>query len=1104
MRRTLVFSGAPAGGRRYDEVSAELVSSIVAIATALTAVTVLVGWATGRPALTMLGAGISMKPNTAVCFLLLAAALWTRDSRPMQPRDGAASVLAAAAGVLGVLTLLEHIAGLDLGMDQLLFREPPGMPGTSAPARMGPPASSSFFLLGTALAIGKRGRAAAAAAEVMALATAFVALLSLVGYAYGTTQLYTIALYTEIALPTAVLLEALAVAVILVTPDSGLLSSVRRPGIAGLLARRALVYSTLGPLVIGWLIAQGRHRRLFDGGFAISLLVLTLILAVTVLILRDAAHMGRIEAQREIAIRGRERSREELRGALDRLRSHADNSPLAMIEWSSEFRVVGWTGEAERMFGWTSEEVKGKRIDDFRWVHVEDWASVQRWMAEMSSGLRPRNVNPSRNYRRDGSVIWCEWYNSALLDPSGKLVSVLSQVLDVTARKQAEEAQRRSEERARARASELEAVLDAVPAAVFMTHDRDSRRLEGNRLAQELLGLPSGGNFSKTAPPAERPTNYRLVKRGAEIPAEELPIQVAAARGEDVREYELDVVFEDGSVRHLLGNASPLRDGRGAVEGAVGAWVDVTATKRAEQALRESEQRARMRATELQALLDAVPAGVFIARDPEAKHIEGNRFGMELLRVPRGANASKSAPENEAPRYRVMRSGKEIPPEELPAQLAAARGIDVRDWECEIVFEGAPSIHLLGYATPLRDERGAPCGSVTAYVDITQRVQAESEGREATRRKDEFLAMLSHELRNPLAPIRNAVFLLARPEIGPEQTRRGVAVIERQVSHLTRLVEDLLDVSRISRGKVQLRKETVDLAELVRRTCEDHRPAATSAGLELDIEIPDAPLWVDGDPTRVAQIAGNLLSNAVKFTPAGGRVIVSASPDGRATAELRVRDTGVGIGAAMRARLFEPFAQADTTLDRSRGGLGLGLTLVKALVDLHGGSIEARSDGDGRGADFIVRLPLGHAPQASGVAAARSARGFPLRILLVEDNVDAAETLAEALQLFGHDIHVSHDGEDGLVKAQRSRPEVVLCDIGLPGINGYEVARAIRADENLRRAVLVAVTGYASPADQKQAADAGFDHHFPKPVELDKLIALLDEVSRTMRARAPA
>jgi two-component system CheB/CheR fusion protein len=385
--------------------------------------------------------------------------------------------------------------------------------------------------------------------------------------------------------------------------------------------------------------------------------------------------------------------------------------------------------------------------------------------------------------------------------------------------------------------------------------------------------------------------------------------------------------------------------------------------------------------------------------------------------------------------------------------------------------------------------------------DITERRAAEARNeqliealREADRRKDEFMAMLSHELRNPLSPIRNSLFILERAPLGSEQAQRAKAVITRQVEQLTRIVDDLLDVTRVARGKLQVKRRPLELGELMRRTVEDHRLLIANAGLELDVRLPSRPLWVDGDPARLAQALGNVLANAVRFTSRGGHIVVvleeSAAPFGMAV--LRVRDDGVGIERALLARLFEPFAQADRTLDRGRGGLGLGLTLVKGLVEQHGGHVHAASDGPGKGAEFTIQLALVKAPSAEVSVARNPSHHSTRRVLVIEDNVDAADSLREALMLARHEVLVAYRGPDGLEKAREFKPDVVLCDIGLPEMDGYQVARAIRADDQLRNVQLIALTGYALPQDLVKAKEAGFDQHLAKPPSLEKLEEVLE------------
>jgi two-component system CheB/CheR fusion protein len=332
--------------------------------------------------------------------------------------------------------------------------------------------------------------------------------------------------------------------------------------------------------------------------------------------------------------------------------------------------------------------------------------------------------------------------------------------------------------------------------------------------------------------------------------------------------------------------------------------------------------------------------------------------------------------------------------------------------------------------------------------------------------------------------------------LGSEQAQRAKAVITRQVEQLTRIVDDLLDVTRVARGKLQVKRCPLELGELVRRTVEDHRQLIANAGLELEVHLAPRPLWVDGDPARLTQALGNLLANATKFTSRGGHILVameeSAAPFGMAV--LRVRDDGVGIERALLPRLFEPFEQADRTLDRSvsRGGLGLGLTLVKGLVEQHEGHVHAESDGPGKGAEFTIQLRLVRAPSADVPVATNPPHHSTRRVLVIEDNVDAADSLREALMLAEHEVVVAYRGPDGLKMAREFKPDVVLCDIGLPEMDGYQVARAIRADDQLRNVQLIALTGYALPQDLAKAKEAGFDQHLAKPPSLEKLEEVLE------------
>jgi PAS domain S-box-containing protein len=410
---------------------------------------------------------------------------------------------------------------------------------------------------------------------------------------------------------------------------------------------------------------------------------------------------------------------------------------------------------------------------------------------------------------------------------------------------------------------------------------------------------------------------------------------------------------------------------------------------------------------------------------------------------------------------------------------------------------------FLSRLAPIVGEDGRVVRWIGAGIDIDERRRAEAERErllarveEADRRKTEFLGVLSHELRNPLAPLRNAAWILARAAAGGGQARAAVDVITRQVEQLARLVDDLLDATRIARGKILLRRRRIDLAELACRTAEDHRTLLAERGLTLAVTAPPASVWVNADATRLGQVIGNLVGNAAKFTAAGGRVAISvAEEDGRAV--VRVSDTGVGIAPEQLERVFEPFVQAPEDAPHvPRGGLGLGLALVKGLVALHGGSVQARSEGPGRGAEFEVALPLAGAEESQAPTPVPAPASPARRVLVVEDNRDSAEMLRLVLELDGHEVDVARDAAGGIARTRAFLPDVVLCDIGLPDRDGYELAREIRAIPELAGVRLVALTGHALPEDQRRAAEAGFDAHLGKPVSPE-------EIERVLRAVGP-
>jgi len=383
----------------------------------------------------------------------------------------------------------------------------------------------------------------------------------------------------------------------------------------------------------------------------------------------------------------------------------------------------------------------------------------------------------------------------------------------------------------------------------------------------------------------------------------------------------------------------------------------------------------------------------------------------------------------------------------------------------------------------------------TLQSEVAERARVEQALKEADRHKDEFLAMLAHELRNPLAPILNAVQLMRKKVVSDPQLNWSRDVIERQLGHLTRLVDDLLDVSRITRGKINLSREPVEIASLVARAVETVQPLIAERGHQLTLDVASEPIRVFGDPLRLTQALGNVLTNAAKYTEPQGRISLSAHRCGD-VAEIRVRDTGIGIPASLLPKIFDMFTQLNHRTGRPQSGLGIGLALVRKLLEMHGGSVTAFSDGDGLGSEFLMTVPVmknERAPAAAGSEPA-AAPQIRRRILVADDNSDALESLAMLLELGGHEVFSAANGALALESAERHLPDVALLDIGMPKLDGYEVARRIRAQPWGRRITLVALTGWGQDADRRRSGEAGFDSHLVKPLDLDKLTQLLGKL----------
>jgi len=613
-------------------------------------------------------------------------------------------------------------------------------------------------------------------------------------------------------------------------------------------------------------------------------------------------------------------------------------------------------------------------------------------------------------------------------------------------------------------AARLAAIVESSDDAI-VSKTLDGTITSWNRAAERLFGYPAeeaiGQPIFLIVPPDRR--------------AEEEDVVARLRRGETVKHFETVRRRKDGSLVDVSLTISPVKDRRGRVIGASKIARAIGERRRADEAL--ARLAAIVKSSD-DAIVSKTLDGVITSWNGGAEKLFGypaaEAIGQSIfLIVP---------PDRHAEEERVLERVR--------------RGEAVEHFETMRRRKDGSLVDVSLTVSPVTDSRGRVVGASKIARDIAERKRVEREraqlyedAQQANRTKDEFIAMLGHELRNPLGAISSAVHLLELADTVNPRTALARDVIARQTRHLSRLVDDLLDVVRVMTGKVLLERQPLDLADVVQRHVNSLR--ATGTMQDHQVEVHATPVWVDADVVRLEQVIGNLVSNALRYTPAGGRITISVAPAG-ADAVLTVEDTGVGIPRHLVDRVFEMFVQGERRLDRAQGGLGIGLTLVRRLVELHGGSAVAASEGRNRGSRFTVSLRA-VLPPAPSVRARPSSRAFTprRRILVVEDNRDARDMLRTLLQTAGHEVHEASDGRQGVSAALRLRPDVALIDLGLPEMDGYEVARQIRAVDEGRRIMLVAVTGYGSPEDRERSLMAGFDLHLVKPVDPELLAGVL-------------
>ena len=606
-----------------------------------------------------------------------------------------------------------------------------------------------------------------------------------------------------------------------------------------------------------------------------------------------------------------------------------------------------------------------------------------------------------------------------------------------------------------------------------------------NSVAETLTGWPRQDAIGK---PLE--TVFRILNESTRLPVENPGLR-ALREGIVVGLANHTVLVQrDGGECPIDDSAAPIRNEDGETSGSVLIFRDVTARRRLEAERAQQLLTARVLASIVESSDDAI-----ISKSLDGVLQSWNAAAVKLF----GYTAEQAVGRHISLIIPPERMAEE---EHIISTLKAGRRIEHFETERRRSDGGMVSVSLT--VSPIKDANGNVVGASKIARDITDRKRAEAERdrfiadlAEADRRKNEFLAMLAHELRTPLAPISNAVRALRAGGGTGESVEAAYRMLERQTAQMSRLVDDLLDISRITRGRIELRTELVELAPIVQQAVEAARSLYAGLHHELTVSIPSHPVFLNADRARLAQVIGNLLNNAAKFTNRGGHVWLTVSEEGDEVV-MAVRDNGIGIAGDKVAGIFDMFTQLDTTLERSRDGLGIGLTLVKTLVEMQNGTVEARSAGLGLGSEFIVRLPVvADAPIDEPVAAVEAPqRGGGQRILIVDDSEDGAESLSLLLEVNGYETHKAYDGVEAVAAAERLRPDAVLLDIGLPRLNGYEACRQIRQQPWGARLLMIALTGWGMDEDRNRSRDAGFDSHLVKPVDVAVLLRLLGKLDR--------
>ncbi len=1090
----------------------KLISQLAAAGAIAAGFLVLVGWLFD---IAMLKTGLTgtatMKANTALCFMLSGASLWLLHARSaaggkkkLKRRLHLASAIAASAtALITLLTLSQYAFNWDLGIDRLLFGDGNAVGTTSNPGRMGANTAISFLLVGVSLVLLSGSSRSLWFGQILAVFVSLIALQALVGYGYGVRVFYQISAYTSsMSLHTALALAGLSAGLLCAAPDRGLMRTMTADLAGGAAARRLLPVAVALPLVLGWSIVWGWRLGLYDPAFAISLLVVAIVMIFAAAIWHSAASLNRVESRRN-------RAEVALRESYQRFELAAAAVNSLIYDWDLELDTVERTRGIFEVVGYRPEEAAPTREWWHDRIHPDyKQEGVCQDFVELI-GDAERYKYEYRVRHKDGRYLWVEDRGFVVRNAAGRPVRVVGSSTDITARKQAEAALLESEQKFRLLVENLKTVFwISNPWQGKMTYVSPGYEQIWGRSCESLRADPT--QWIETVHPDDR---ERLKTAFFE--------QVA---GGNNYEAEYRILRPDGEVRWIRDRGFPIRDASGSIDRVVGIAEDITESKVDRENLQNALQR-------LSFHVENSPLGV-IEWDAEFRvsrwSSEAERiFGWEAREVvgKKFSDWQFVFPEDAA---RVAENASRLVEGSERRQTSANRNCT----------KDGRVIHCQWYNSTLFDGEGKLVSILSLVLDESDRVRlleerdrilkleqgARDRAEAANRLKDQFLAVLSHELRTPLNPILGWSRLLQTRKFSEAKIAEALATIERNAKLQVDLIDDLLDISKVMQGKLTLNVAPVNLAATVEAALDTVRLAAESKGIQIDSAIAPIPGQVLGDPNRLQQVIWNLLSNAVKFTNPGGRVevilssgcelenrerqleTVAANPNFTNTkspwVQIAVSDTGKGIKSDFLPYVFEYFRQADSTTTRKFGGLGLGLAIARQLVELHGGTIEVESLGEGLGSTFIVRLPLTPVELKTVPEKDAGDRVLDLsgiEVLVVDDEPDSLDFAVFVLEQHRARVKWARSGIEALQIAAESPPDVLVSDIGMPQMDGYMLLREIRnwPAASGGKIPAIALTAYAGEFDRKQSRSAGFQMHLSKPFDPSELVALVAQLANS-------